>query len=74
MTKITNELEQPIMDCWTIVDNLKSVMSGINRKELTPTQIHAVLNGLAVLYEIKFNTLFNLFEEVLRDNAKKSND
>lgn len=71
MAKIVNDLEQSIMDCWTVVDNLKSVMSGIDNKELTTTQTRTVLSGLVVLYDLKFNSLFSLFEEVLRDIAKK---
>ena len=68
MTKITNDLEQPIMDCWSVMDNIKAVIEAINNSELSSAQVKIVLEGLSLLYEIKFNSLFNMYEEILKEN------
>jgi len=69
MTKITNDLEQPIMDCWSVMANIKAVIEDISKSELSPAQVKIVLEGLSLLYESKFNSLFNMYyEEVLKEN------
>lgn len=65
--KNINELEQSIMDCWTVVDNLNSIRGAVENLQLSPGQVASVLDGLSVLYDIKFNSLFNAFEEIVHN-------
>lgn len=65
--KNINELEQSIMDCWTVVDNLNSIKAAVENLQLSPRQVASVLDGLSVLYDIKFNSLFNAFEEIIHN-------
>lgn len=65
--KNINELEQSIMDCWTIVDNLNSIRGAVENLRLSPGQVASVLDGLSVLYDNKFNSLFNAFEEIVHN-------
>lgn len=68
--KNINELEQSIMDCWTVVDNLNSIRGAVENLQLSPGQVASVLDGLSVLYDIKFNSLFNAFEEIVHNGRK----
>ena len=67
------DFEQQIMECWKIIDEIKSTIEGINEHELTSDQVSSILSGLKELYELKFNKLWDCFEDVhmklVRDNA-----
>lgn len=62
----TNEFEQQILDCWKIVDELKLVSEAVGDDKLSADSIMNILNGMTELYELKFDKLFNVFEEGLR--------
>ena len=67
------DFEQQIMECWKITDDIKSTIEGIDAHDLTSDQIASMLFGLKELYEIKFNKLWDCFEQVhmglVRENA-----
>ena len=58
------ELEQQILDCWTITSQLDTLLEGVLEHEITRDQIANVLCGLKDLYEIKFDKAFRTFENV----------
>lgn len=57
------DFEQQIYNCWKITDDLKDVSESMTEK-LTSEQVSAILLGLKELYEIKFNKLWDCFEDV----------
>lgn len=57
------DLEQRIMDCWGLVDDLRHVEAAIS--ELTELQRRCVLLGLVELYEIKFRQTMDVLEECI---------
>jgi hypothetical protein len=63
------DLEQPIMDCWHICDDLKAVFKQIGDGDREPTQdeLMNTLMGMEQLYQWKFEQLFHLYENVLRE-------
>ena len=67
------DFEQQIMECWKITDDIKSIIEGIDEHDLTSDQVLAILSGLKELYEMKFNKLWDCFEQVhmglVRENA-----
>ena len=67
------DFEQQIMECWKITDDIKSTIEGIDTHDLTSDQVLAILSGLKELYEMKFNKLWDCFEQVhmglVRENA-----
>lgn len=66
------ELEQSIMQCWNIVDDIKLVTQQVydRPKPLTEDELGNILIGLESLYQIKFEKCFNEFEAVCREFHK----
>lgn len=59
------DLEQEILGCWSIIDDLKVLADTWD--QLTEDQKQNILLGLMELYELKFNICFNTFEELLQE-------
>ena len=69
------DLEQEIMNCWQIVDDLKTLtkryMNGAT--PMTEDEVTNVLIGLEHLYQMKFEQCFETFELCIKNgefNAK----
>jgi hypothetical protein len=58
------DLEDNIMRCWEIVDELEMIS---NQKELTVEQYSALVKSLQILYSLKFNELFKTFESCIEN-------
>lgn len=63
------ELEQQIMDCWNVVDDLNLLFGAVcdASPELTTDEIANLLLGLSSLNALKFDKMFRTFEEFLKD-------
>jgi hypothetical protein len=61
------DLEQQIMDCWHIVDDLK-IVNEYTLEDLSfdKDKISNVLLGIQELYQIKFDKLFRTYEDLIR--------
>jgi len=58
------DLEQEIMGCWNIVDDLK-ILTG-RWDSLSEDEKLNILIGLSNLYQLKFDVLFSTFENCIR--------
>jgi len=58
-----SDLEQQIMDCWRIVDDIKVLKEAVLDKDQSRNDTGNVLIGLAHLYQLKFEKLFATFED-----------
>lgn len=59
------ELEQSILNCWNITDELNLLYENIidnNHGEMTPDKIANILLGMKELYNLKFEKCFEDFE------------
>ena len=67
-----SELEQPIMDCWSVCDDLETMYRQIGDGEREPTQDELInaLIGMRQLYQWKFGQLFYKYEQVLETQRK----
>lgn len=63
------DLEQQIMECWHITDDVSVLTEEILEGDLTKDKIVNVLTGIEQLYAIRFNKLFRTYEQLLA--AKK---
>ena len=64
------DLEQQILDCWRVVDDLKLLTEYVMEDSSANTDsISNVTIGLEQLYQIKFDKLFRTFEELIRDKT-----
>ena len=59
------DLEQSIMKCWNITDDIDMLCESILENEMSQDDISNVLIGLKALYDVKFDRLFRQFEELL---------
>jgi hypothetical protein len=66
------DLEQQILDCWTITSQLDTLVEGVLEHDMSTDQITNVLIGLKELYNLKFDKAFNTFEHVHQAVLKAS--
>ena len=62
------DLEQQILDCWRIVDDLDVLFEGICEGTMADDEAANLLLGLKELYSRKFNRTFNTFEACIKAN------
>lgn len=61
------DMEQQIMNCWNICEDLETLNQGVLDRGMTTDEIANVLMGLKQLYQLKFEALFEHFEAMLRE-------
>ena len=68
MTKV-HKLEEKIIDCWSICDDLNTVYQQIGDGEREPTsdELMNALMGMQQLYQWKFEQLFIAYEGMSND-------
>ena len=59
------DFEQEIMACWNIVEELKVLHEGVLERDLTSDQVSNILSGMTELYQMKFEILFETFEQLV---------
>tara|TARA_R110000796_G_scaffold22986_3_gene66129 strand:+ start:481 stop:699 length:219 start_codon:yes stop_codon:yes gene_type:complete len=67
------DLEQPIMECWSVCEDLKAVYTQLCDGEREPTvdEIANALIGMQQLYQWKFEQLFHTYEMVITARSGK---
>jgi hypothetical protein len=61
------DLEQKIMDCWGITEDLDDLLDMVDSTNMSSEKQDELSNtiiGLKTLYQRKFETMFSLFENV----------
>lgn len=62
------ELEQDIMKCWNVTDDLDIVVKHVMETEkLDRDMLANMLLGMKDLYHLKFEKCFNTFEAMIRN-------
>jgi hypothetical protein len=64
MTKDRFDLEQEIMECWNVTRDLQNLY---DCEELCEDHKLNYLLGVITIYEVKFNKLWNTFEQCIKD-------
>jgi hypothetical protein len=64
------DFEQQIMECWRVTDDIGVVAESILERNITQDQITNILCGIQELYQLKFNKLFDQFDEVVIEPIK----
>ena len=66
------DLESQIMSCWQVTTDLSDVAEAIlDGPEMTQDDIANALIGMQKLYDIKFNKLYQQFEQLIQDGKLK---
>lgn len=60
------DLEQEIMVCWGVVEDLQLLQEQILDNNASEDEISNFVLGLTTIYEAKFQRLFNTFSSVMR--------
>lgn len=63
------DLEQQIMSCWSIVDDI-NLLNSKHQDEpgsMSPDDVANYLLGLETIYHVKFEKLFDTFEQLVRE-------
>lgn len=68
MTHKIFDLEQGIMKCWNVVDDLELLYSRCMEKPLDQDEMANILLGMKQLYHLKFEQCFDLFESVTQEH------
>lgn len=69
-SKVTRfDLEQSILACWGVTDDLQSLSYVVNSDAYSHADVLALIAGMQIMYRVKFEKLFSEFE-VLVQNAK----
>lgn len=74
MSNTKTELEQNILQCWNVVDDLKMLTAYISDdtffKGMDPKHEDKIMNlllGMTELYQLKFEKCFSNFETLLQE-------
>ena len=61
------DLEQEIMDCWGVTEDIKTIYKyHLDKEALSENELINVLIGLEKLYAMKFELLFDTFETLIK--------
>ena len=60
------DLEQEIMKAWHVVDDIDLLHENVIESDMSTDDIANVLLGLQSVYNMRFEKLFNAFEEVCK--------
>ena len=71
MTKLY-DLEEMIMDCWSVCNDLRTVLQqvGDGDRDPTPDELMNAIMGMQQIYHWKFEQLFNKYEDILEAQRK----
>lgn len=61
------DLEQEILSCWHVTDDIELLFDNIMNETLTKDQITNALLGMKELYQMKFEKCFKTFDEHLKE-------
>ena len=65
------DLEQQILDCWKLTDDLDVLNTAILEQSLSTDDASNILLGLIKLYNLKFDRTFKTFEEMIAENRDR---
>ena len=68
------DLEQQIMECWRVCDDINILYEYVMDKGLSTDAIANALLGMKTLYELKFDRCFSTFETFLSEKRTRLDD
>jgi hypothetical protein len=68
MTTNLFDLEQEILSCWHVTDDINVLFENVmDRENMSMDEISNYLLGLKTIYDLKFQKCFNTFEKVTEE-------
>jgi hypothetical protein len=59
------DFEQQMMDCWGVVDDIKTIYSLQDLRDTAEDEMQNLLLGLFTMYQVKFEILQRMFEDLI---------
>lgn len=69
MSKDRFDLEQEIMICWNVVDDIKLIYEEYGNNQMSSDKVMNLLLGVQELYSLKFDRMFRTFEDCCRNRV-----
>ena len=67
------DLEQQIMTCWGIIDDIKCLNKIADMRQVTEDERQNYLLGLETIYQAKFEVLWDTFEQFVKEYYEAKN-
>ena len=61
------DLEQEIMKAWHVVDDIDLLYENVKETDMSTGDIANVLLGLESVYNMRFQKVFNIFEDICKE-------
>lgn len=61
------------MRCWSVCDDIEDLRNIRDSRKLSEDEVDNYLLGLKTIYQVKFEHLFDLFEQLLRERRAEKN-
>jgi hypothetical protein len=61
------DFEQQIMDCWGVCEDINTLYKLSDIRTMSDDELSNALLGLQTLYQMKFELLFDTFEQMVKD-------
>lgn len=61
------------MRCWSVCDDIEDLRNIRDSRKLSEDELDNYLLGLKTIYQVKFEHLFDLFEQLLRERRAEKN-
>lgn len=65
------EFEQKIMDCWGICEDIDTLYRMSDIRGMSEDELANALLGLKTVYGMKFEILFDIFEQMIKEGKIK---
>jgi hypothetical protein len=65
------DLEQHIMKCWNVTEDIDLLFKNVCEKDMSTDDIANFLLGMKTIYEAKFNELFDDFGKLIENGTIK---
>lgn len=65
MNETRFDLEQQILNCWNICEDIKAIYKMTDMRQLSEDELLNAMIGLETIYQMKFEILFDMFERMI---------
>ena len=65
------DLEQNIMKCWSVTEDIDLLYENVMENDMSQDDIANALLGIRVMYEMKFQKLWDSFEKMIDDKKTR---
>ena len=61
------QLEQGILRCWGVVEDLEDLANSIRRNYTNPEDVLKLLDSFQAIYQMRFDQVFSVYEDVCKE-------